>query len=124
MPAEKDKLKMYVNYGAKLQIFVLIMYRRIPFEPAKREFDIVSILLITSSHIVGRKYKEFLLDVDLTVCFCPFGNNGACLNTNEKKAFKFSGAIGRYLLDFALIKEFRCTHNLAEFVFTEFRVFL
>ena len=44
MPAKKDKLKMCVNCGAKLQIFVFIMSGRIPSEPAEREFDIVSIL--------------------------------------------------------------------------------
>ena len=32
---------------------------RIPSEPAEREFDIVSILLIILSHVAGRKYKEF-----------------------------------------------------------------
>ena len=46
MPAEKDKLKMNVNCSAKLQIFVIIMFARIPSEPTEREFDIVSILLI------------------------------------------------------------------------------
>ena len=50
---------MYVNCEAKLQIFVLIMSGRIPSETTEREFDIVSILLIISSHVVGRKCEEF-----------------------------------------------------------------